>query len=186
MRFSQIRSAACSLGFIDGLLMSVLTGGVIAFCVEYRNAQILEGEMNRKFLTEAFHFVGNRELIWLVCLGFFVWVPALTLSSWLIHKYLFGKIRSVIVLWEYVGILGVFVAFLLVVTAVEGDFLLRGRQYGESNVGDHLVPILKLTVAALVVVALINYLYGVALNMSPRLYSAFRHSASADHSTTIS
>lgn len=176
----QILRNACVLGLIDAILVGVFSGASVAIYVERRNGRILEQILDRTLLTETFHLIENRELIWIICLSFFVWLPVLTFSSWLVHKYLFEKVQSLILLWEYIGVAGVFVASLITIAAVEVDFFLRGRHYGESNVNDNLLPISKVMTVALVAVLLINYLYGAALNISPRLYRAFKQAGSAD------
>ena len=62
----------CLLGLVDGILIGALTGALIAIYVEHRNAQILDEILDRSLLTETFHLIGRTELLWIICINFFI------------------------------------------------------------------------------------------------------------------
>jgi hypothetical protein len=173
------------LGLIDGVVIGALSCALITAYEGYRNTGILEEVLDRTLLTETFHIVERAELFRILVAAFLLTVAVFALSSYFAHKHLLGRVRSTVRLWAYIGFMGVAALSVITITATEIDFFLRGGQYGESNVNDHLLPLSKLMVVALVVVLSMNYLYGVALSTSVRLYSAFKQSAPSEHSTTI-
>ena len=158
----------------------MLSGASIAIYVARRNARILEQILDRTLLTETFHLIGRRELFWAVTVNFLLCVTILTLSSYLAHRQFHKLVSSPVRLWELIGAMGVVAGSLLAIAATQIDFYVRGRIYGDSNLTDNLLPILKLTIVAFVAVLLLNYLYGTALKIAARLYGELNGKPASD------
>jgi hypothetical protein len=146
------------LGTINGLIVGVIASLAIYFYNEYWNWRLLYGDLAGAFSA---HFVQDVEpIMFIIVLCLFI--SAFSVASYIIHRFWFNRVKSIMWLWQYVGVAAVVVGTLIILF-VE---LLEYSSSGITMFSYHNFLSLKFArfcLLALGCLAVINYIYASVL-----------------------
>lgn len=157
---------ACVLGALNGLMIGVIASTIIRIYTDYEAINILREIPNDPMLA---HFLRTVDPIWYgVITG--LCIPLFALASFIIHSYFLQRLKSIAVLWQCIGLLGIAGGLLLLLAADFLEYLLSGH----GIVRYIIVLLIKfwwLCVVFLGSLAAINFIYGVIIQLSLVEYS---------------
>jgi hypothetical protein len=164
--FSQWR--ACILGAVNGLLAGAVAYTALWLEMDYENQRIAEAELSggpAMHLTLSIRWWG---------LPFFGLI-AFTIASFLVHRYLASRVKSVVLLWQYVGAVAVVCGMLvMLITTWIGYHNGVTPSVYESFFS---LSAVRTFLMAFAFVAVINLLYGAFIQMVVTLYSRRKKTA---------
>jgi drug/metabolite transporter (DMT)-like permease len=153
---------ACALGAINGLLIGVATYAVLWLSVEHKNQLLFEEQLSG---SSVMHIsVGIKWYVLPI-----ISMVTFTVASLLVHRYLAHRVKSIVLLWEYVGGVSLLFGTLAMLTIILID-----QFFGAAPIDFKDLISMELLLncfAIFVLVSSVNLIYGIFIKTAVKQYS---------------